>query len=214
MIYFRKFNLRQMAQNLLFWNSANHWKGQIMKIAIILLIVFLGCLTAKNKELSQKENEYINIDDPAGLGRMKFKDPSDRKTFVYSRYQPTSFKELSGNSEQETASKGVKIFNAKKRLILNLLEYPMDGLNEDDLDQKNGYAFLNQSMMPMMHLYNSKLCLKYNDQKFLFLFQSQLVPYLKREVKKGETVALYGLYATYNEFSNLHLILVNEFHKQ
>ncbi len=68
-------------------------------------------------------------------------------------------------------------------------------------------------MKPIIHIYDSKLKLRYKDQNFLIIFQSQLIPYMKSELKIGDLIGLYIVHATYDEFGKIHIILVNEFHK-
>ncbi|GBF52113.1 hypothetical protein LPTSP4_36510 [Leptospira ryugenii] len=107
----------------------------------------------------------------------------------------------------------MKIFNSRNKLFLKLNAYPTQELSQEEIGRRNTFALLFQNMRPIIHIYDSKLKLRYKDQNFLIIFQTQLIPYMKSELKIGDLIGLYIVHANYDEFGKIHLILVNEFHK-
>ncbi|MCW7469359.1 hypothetical protein [Leptospira kanakyensis] len=175
----------------------------------------LGCSSTEKttNQLKVSEENYIKISESDRYLGPDLINPPDSIGFQYSSYNPITFDELIERGYAEENSKGMKIFNSRNKMMLKLFAYPTKDLNADEIGRRNTFSFLFPNMKSIIHIYDSKLKIKYKDQYFLFIFQSQLIPYLKSEAKIGDLIGLYLIHATYDEFSNTHLILVNEFNK-
>ncbi|MCW7505511.1 hypothetical protein [Leptospira paudalimensis] len=184
-------------------------------IFAFFFLIVIGCNTQQkiNHQKNPNENDTIQLSESDLYKGPDLLIPPNSTGFQYSSYLPISFDEFLERGFSEENSKGMKIFNSRNKIILKLTAYPTKNLDSDEIGSRDTFALFYPNMKAIIHIYDSKLKFKYKDQNFLFIFQSQLVPYLRSEVKLGDLVGLFVLHATYDEFSNTHVILVNEFHK-
>ncbi|TGL14190.1 hypothetical protein EHQ42_13970 [Leptospira levettii] len=184
-------------------------------IFVFLFLIVIGCNTQQKTNHKQNQNGYdtIQLSESDLYKGPDLLSPPDSPGFQYSSYLPISFDGFLERGYSEENSKGMKIFNSRNKIILKLMAYPTKDLNSDEMGRRDTFALFYPNMKSIIHIYDSKLKLKYKEQNFLIIFQSQLVPYLRSEVKLGDLVGLFVIHTTYDEFTNTHVILVNEFHK-
>ncbi|MCZ8154826.1 MAG: hypothetical protein O9264_01805 [Leptospira sp.] len=182
---------------------------------LILLLLFVGCSSQQKSKItnSPHENDFIEIREQDKYSGKELPNPPDSPGFKYSKYESITLEDLIERGEIEENTKGMKIFNSRNKLLIKLTAYPTQDLSQEEEGRRNTFALLFQNMKPIIHIYDSKLKLRYKDQNFLIIFQSQLIPYMKSELKIGDLIGLYIVHATYDEFGKIHIILVNEFHK-
>jgi hypothetical protein len=137
------------------------------------------------------------------------KNPADTARFKYASYTPSRFAELAALGTH--GDMGMSTFSQKHRLVLILPDYPTEGLSEYQKMSLNAYGQVNPSFKTRIPQYGHALQIQIENTKFLLLFQSQIVPYLKKEASAGQPVVFYVVHATYNDFSKQHMLLVNEF---
>lgn len=185
-----------------------------MKYIFVFLFI-LGC-SSQEKTITKVDangNEFIEIREQDLYRGPDLKNPRDTSRFEYSRYVPITFDELYERGVVYEDEQGMKVFYSNDKVIIKLPAYPTQDLSPEEQGRRDLFAVINPKFKPLIHIYDSKLKVKYKDQNFLILFQSQLVPYMKSELKVGGLVGLYIVHATYDEFAKIHLILVNEFKK-
>jgi hypothetical protein len=182
---------------------------------LIFLFLILECSSQQKSSISNssQQNEYLDIREQDRYFGKELPNPPDSPGFKYSNYEPITLEDLISRGEIEDNAKGMKIFNSRNKLILKLSAFPTQDLNQEDISRRNTYALFFQNMKPIIHIYDARLKIRFKDQNFLIIFQSQLIPYMKKELKLGDLIGLYIVHATYDEFGKIHLILVNEFHK-
>jgi hypothetical protein len=134
--------------------------------------------------------------------------------FDYSAYKPSSLREIGDitRKAEETYKYegGFDFYTERLRVRVCLSEYPQKisigpekllelyfktrGLNQDHLK-----------------LYTDQLNLEKGGYSFVLVFQNQLIPFLRKEVKQGDDVDLYVLFGIYDVKYKKIILLVNEF---
>lgn len=124
----------------------------------------------------------------------------------------TEIKELNDGAR----GPGVTIFVEKTKLTITWgTGYPVE-ISKDSSSSLSYFAkattFYQEYGDAFINVFSYELPYSCNNQDYIFLFQNNLMKYLPGEVQEGDTIELYCIFGSYNDFSKKILILVNEFH--
>ncbi len=140
--------------------------------------------------------------------------PSPALAFDYSAYKPSSLKEIGDITRKAEEiyqyEGGFDFYTERLRVRVCLSEYPQKISRgaEKLLELYFKSRGLNQDHL---RLYTDQLNLEKGGYSFVFVFQNQLIPFLRKEVKQGDEVDLYVLFGIYDVKYKKIMLLVNEF---
>lgn len=175
------------------------------------MLLLLACAVIFALRAEEPSGKFMDAVEPAEIPAGFEENPADVPGLTYSAYAPTTFRALHQVDEADTF--GVRIFNTKRRAVLTLPGYPESNLTERDKMRIDACAVTFPAIRGLLPAYTHKLPIRIAGNNFLLLFQTQVVPYLPREVEIGEDVILYFFHSDYSDFDKTHLLLVTEFHR-
>jgi hypothetical protein len=135
-------------------------------------------------------------------------------SFNYKNYPETTLDEIvkiiTEKEDHSEISGGFKIYNNFASFLYKLENYPKS-FNNKYTEELYIYPGTLGIQANFIELFKYEIMLDYNKYKIVLLFQKQLIPYLKKEVKKGDEITLYVMYGIKKDLSNNILIFVSEF---
>jgi len=134
--------------------------------------------------------------------------------FDYGSYKTIKFNELNEIIQKEKEANknipGQTQFGEKYKLVITLNEFPVL-INEtkDKIVIKN--MPITKFDKDFLNIYTYKMNYKFDNQKYLFLFQGPLMKYLPREAKLNDSIELFIVLGIHDNINDEVTILVNEF---
>jgi tetratricopeptide (TPR) repeat protein len=140
--------------------------------------------------------------------------------FDYHSYKPITYDDFVKVLVETSTEHGhplLTIFRQAMRIRLTLKDYPQLMKKEDEHRFAGIDALMGRKVGKFYHHYSvqefkAKMFKQSPETcRIYFLWQDVLVPYLKKEVKPGQTIDIYAIPLTFNGFDCQGLVLVNEF---
>ncbi|MDH3974144.1 MAG: tetratricopeptide repeat protein [Deltaproteobacteria bacterium] len=169
----------------------------------------------KNASLELKQaNIFMKPLSLSGLNPEK-KQPFDHSLYEYSDLESLKQKIDANPAEivNKKNSHQVKVFKKKILVSAKLLDNPKPAGKEsaDFLD----YWVHNSETKPNYHrFYSHELDVENSTAKIKFLFNGLMIPYLKKEISKGDKVEFYIKLGCYDVEKNQVYLLADEFSKE
>lgn len=132
--------------------------------------------------------------------------------FDYASYKevPASFfKEISDNYEKRDGP-GLGIYYEKFRFAMEMQDFPTE-LSKSSQNILEQYSKLTMRGPDFEKAFGYEIQVKIDNVEYTMIFQSVLIPYLKKEFQKGKRIQLFCGYGAFNTFSKRHYLFVNEF---
>lgn len=135
-------------------------------------------------------------------------------SFDFNSYQPITFDGLKDFMKKDIKDNknfpGQTQFGEKFRIIIKLKEYPtLIDPKKDKITIKSLPVSIFDG--EILDMFTYKMSYTYKNQKYIFLFQDNLMKYLPKEIKLGESVELFIVLGIHDNINNEVTILVNEF---
>ena len=138
-------------------------------------------------------------------------------SFNYKNYTDTDLDEiveiLKEAIKHPQNFKGYTIWRKGITLKYSLKEYPKK-ITKDNIPKLFYYQKIYGLGSQMIRMYKHQLEFNYNGQEIILIFQSVLIPYLKKEIRLNEEFYLYAMLGLYSDFDKKLIIFVNEFDKR
>lgn len=119
------------------------------------------------------------------------------------------YRDISENYEKRDGP-GLGVYYERVRFNIIMKEFPAP-ISEGGMKSVEHYGKLAIRKPEYAQAFDHELRINLNGIKYVLVFQSVLIPHLRKEFKSGKNLLLFASYGLFDTFGKEHFLFVNEF---